>query len=71
MLHRGIDASLCSPMDDDAFPKHIWAVRADGMVFEAILDNPTAGTYHGYPLIDDPFREVVLQTWRERWSGHV
>lgn len=51
----------------DRFPQNVWAVDAQGFAFEAQLENPERGTYHGYPMpLSDPFREVVLEQWRDR-----
>jgi hypothetical protein len=38
-----------------------------GEVFEAQLENPAQGTYHGYPMPeDDDFRRLVLKEWKAR-----
>lgn len=45
----------------------IWAVTEAGLPMEAQLENPDAGTYHGYPMPEhDPFRLEILRLWRER-----
>lgn len=50
-----------------AFPAMIWAVTESGLPMEAQLENPSAGTYHGYPMPEpDPFRLEILRLWRER-----
>jgi hypothetical protein len=44
------------------WPKTVWLVTEDGHVFEAELENPHNGTYHGYPLPNaDPMRAKVLK----------
>lgn len=61
LLLAGIEAGLISQQVEQGYPAQIWAVRHDGIVFEAQLENAGQGHYHGYPLPDgDPFRLVVL-----------
>jgi len=41
------------------------AVADNGVAVEAVLENPTAGTYHGYPLPEsDPLAGEVIRRWR-------
>jgi len=64
LLRDGVMKGLTSPWSGDAYPKHIWAVSANGVALEAKLDDAAVGRYHGYPLLsDDPFRAVVLKAW--------
>ncbi len=37
-----------------------------GIPLEAQLENPSNGTYHGYPLEEnDDFREAVITKWNK------
>lgn len=66
LLRRGIERGLVSERRSGAFPQNIWSVTEQGAPIEAELENALTGVYHGYPLPEtDPFREVVLQAWRE------
>lgn len=49
------------------FPQNVWSVTAKGVPLEAQLENPTRGTYHGYPMtFDDPLAAEVLRRWRQQ-----
>jgi hypothetical protein len=62
-LRRGVKKGLVSRQMRGAFPQNVWSV-ADGVSFEAQLENQEAGTYHGYPLPEaDPFSEAVKEAW--------
>lgn len=64
-LKTGAAKCLISDRRVDGFPKNIWSVTDDGVPMEAQLENPSMGTYHGYPMPDsDPFVEQVLNRWR-------
>jgi hypothetical protein len=66
LLESGIRRGLVSSRHGagDNFPQNIWAVSDEGIAFEAQLENPLQGTYHGYPLPDtDPLEEQVLAWW--------
>lgn len=62
-LRSGMQRGLVSERWPSEFPQNVWAVSDDGIALEAELENPELGTYHGYPLLDDPFREEVLKRW--------
>lgn len=49
------------------FPKYIWAVDADGRVYEAKVERG-ANSYHGYELGDDEIvmRRLVVAEWNAR-----
>ena len=65
-LKEGILRGMISPIMQDGFPKHVWAVTDDGVVLEASYNNEGPGNYHGYPLFKpDPFRQIVLKSWHE------
>lgn len=62
-IHRGLVSALTGA--GGRFPQNVWAVNGQGIAFEAQLENPVQGTYHGYPLQEaDPLRERVLDWWR-------
>jgi len=69
LLEEGVDRGLVSALSGAGgrFPQNIWSVNADGIAFEAQLENPVQGTYHGYPLQGSgPLRAQVLDWWREQ-----
>ena len=42
------------------------SVSDSGVPLEAELENREMGRYHGYPMPEtDPFRDIVLDSWRE------
>jgi hypothetical protein len=64
ILRSGVLKGLISRQKSGRFPQNVWAVTGDGSVFEARIENPETGTYHGYPIPgDDPFRDVVFRAW--------
>ena len=66
LLRKGIERGLVSKRWVDRFPQNIWSVTESGIPLEAELENRSTGQYHGYPMPEtDPFREVVLDAWRE------
>ncbi len=67
LLREGIRRGMVSAGSGAGarFPRNIWAVDDEGVAFEAQLENPERGTYHGYPMPStDPFRTRVLERWR-------
>jgi len=55
---------LISKQKRGRFPQNVWAVTDDGTAFEAQLENPETGSYHGYPMPgDDDFRRAIVQAW--------
>lgn len=68
MLRRGFGKGMVSGQIRGGWPQNVWMVDdADGVAYEAQLENAGVGAYHGYPMTaDDPFRETVLQAWAER-----
>jgi hypothetical protein len=67
LLRRGILKGMISQCEPGHWPKNIWAVSAEGEAFEAQLENPQLGIYHGYPMPeDDDLRRTVIQEWRKR-----
>lgn len=65
LLRRGIRQGLVSQRVIGGWPKNVWAVARNGEPVEAILENETTGTYHGYAMGDDPLRGIV----EDRWFG--
>lgn len=64
LLRLGIERGLVSAQLRNGWPQNIWSVAQNGTPLEAMLDNQTAGTYHGYPMLsDDPLAATVLELW--------
>jgi hypothetical protein len=67
LLKNGARLGLVDKRSNGRFPMLIWSVRDDGVIFEAELENPGLGEYHGYPMpLSDPFRLVVMEWIRGR-----
>lgn len=67
LLTAGAARGLVSRQQRNGWPQNIWAVDQQGRPFEAELENPDTGAYHGYPMPeDDDFRNEVLSAWKER-----
>lgn len=68
LLKTGAEKGMISPQRRNDWPQNIWVI-ADGsnIAYEAQLENPDQGVYHGYPMpADDPFRATVLKEWKKR-----
>lgn len=66
LVKKGIEKGLVSKRWPSDWPQNVWSVSDDGQPFEAQLENPTLGVYHGYPMpLDDPFRKTVLAAWED------
>lgn len=66
LLRLGAERGLVSAQWVGGFPQNIWSVNEAGEPLEAQLENRETGQYHGYPMPEtDPFREKVLEAWRE------
>ena len=64
LLRQGIEKGLVSEQMRNGWPQNIWSVAPNGTPLEAMLDNQTEGTYHGYPMLsDDPLAATVLELW--------
>jgi len=64
LLQRGIRSGMISTQRRNGWPQNVWAVRSEGIVFEAELENRVQGHYHGYPLPeDDEIVKQVLEAW--------
>ena len=67
LFRRGVLAGMVSPLDVSGVPKYVWAVDADGEVYEAKTKAPDT-TYHGYRLGDNEreMRGYIRSEWRRR-----
>ena len=66
LLREGARRGLVSVQERDGWPQNVWAMAANGVAVEAMLENSLTGQYHGYPMLDnDPLADEV----RERWSN--
>ena len=73
LLRKGASYGLVDEHEVNGFPRRIWSVRKDGVVFEARLSNEEKGQYHGYPLLKSDsfsarFRSDVIDAYEERSS---
>ena len=67
LLREGIERGLISEQTRGGFPQHVWTVTAEGDPLEAVLDNRSQGTYHGYPVPQaDPFRHKIMAHWSQQ-----
>jgi len=67
LLESGIQRGLVSAKLKHGYPSRIWAVRADGAVFEARYGGSREGRYHGHPLFEgDANYDMVLEAWEAR-----
>ncbi len=66
LLQRGIRAKMVSRLES-GFPKYIWSVAADGVVYESKSDPGSPSLYHGYPLEhEEAMRGYILSEWKRR-----
>ena len=64
LLREGIRRGLVSVQERNGWPQNVWAVTANFVALEAMLENAQTGTYHGYPMLpSDPLVEKVLERW--------
>ena len=67
LLKLGIRRGMVSEQQRGDWPQNVWAVDADGIVYEAQLSNRERGEYHGYPMKHgDKFAEFVQNEWERR-----
>ena len=67
LLKSGIRRGMVSEQQRGDWPQNIWAVDAEGIVYEAQLSNRELGEYHGYPMKHgDRFAEFVQSEWEKR-----
>ena len=71
MFREAIDRGMISTYRMDDCPKYLWAVDADGLVFEAKLEKGHY-TYHGYELGEDEraMRQLVISEWNQRCAAN-
>ena len=66
-IDSGIRRGMVSEQQRGDWPQNIWAVDAEGIVYEAQLSNRELGEYHGYPMKHgDRFAEFVQSEWERR-----
>ena len=66
LLKSGVGKGMVSLQRRHGWPQNVWAVSGE-VAFEAQLENPEQGSYHGYPMPqDDDFRQVVQEEWARR-----
>jgi len=67
LFHRGLLAGMVSPFDAASTPKYVWAVDADGEVYEAKTKPPDT-IYHGYRVGEDEreMQSYIRREWRRR-----
>ena len=64
LLREGVRRGLISVYEVKGWPKNVWAVSQNRIAVEAILENETLGTYHGYAMgHGDPLAQEILKRW--------
>lgn len=67
LVRDGIRRGLVSVQMRNGWPQNVWAVAPNGVAVEAMLENPAAGSYHGYPMLAiDPLIDDVRARWEAR-----
>jgi hypothetical protein len=67
LLRNGLQKGMFCPFEHGSWPQNIWSISDTGEIFEAQIENPTLGTYHGYPVpADDDFRRTIRYEWERR-----
>lgn len=67
LLKSGFRRGMVSVHKRNNWPQNVWAVDAEGIVYEAQLTNSGLGEYHGYPMTDgDSFTKYVGTEWVRR-----
>ena len=67
LLRLGFRRGMVSEQRRNGWPQNVWAVDADGIVYEAQLSNSGLGEYHGYPMKQgDSFAGFVGKEWEKR-----
>jgi hypothetical protein len=65
LIRDGIRRGLVSVQVRNGWPQNVWAVAANGVAVEGLLENPGTGAYHGYPMLPiDPLIVDVVARWR-------
>jgi hypothetical protein len=67
LFRRGVTVGMVSRFELDGSPKYVWAVDADGEVYEAKTKPPDT-SYHGYRIGEDEpeMRRYILDEWNIR-----
>lgn len=64
LLRAGFRRGMVSRQTRRGWPRHVWAVGDDGVVYEAQLSNEEIGEYHGYPMKKgDSFAGFIGEEW--------
>ncbi|HJU15484.1 MAG TPA: hypothetical protein VJ770_03355 [Stellaceae bacterium] len=68
LFRKGLAAGMVSRFESGGVPKYVWAVDAEGEVYEAKAKPPDT-SYHGYRIGEDEpeMRRYILREWRARW----
>lgn len=67
LLRAGFRRGMVSRQTRRGWPRQVWAVSGDGVVYEAQLSNEETGEYHGYPMTKgDSFAGFVGKEWERR-----
>ena len=65
LLREGARRGLVSVQERGGWPQNVWAMAANGVAVEAMLENSLTGQYHGYPMLEsDPLADEVRERWR-------
>jgi len=67
LFREGLVSGMVSRFDKGGTPKYVWAVDADGQVYEAKTKPPDT-SYHGYRIGEDEpeMHRYILGEWRTR-----
>ena len=67
LFREGIRRGMISTYCEEGLPKYVWAVDADGHVYEA-KHSKNSPNYHGYELGDDEsaMKKLVAKEWMLR-----
>lgn len=68
LFRNGIMRGMVSHFEPENIPKYVWAVDADGEVYEAKAKAGQEIEYHGYRIGEDEksIREYILEEWKKR-----
>lgn len=67
LLKEGLQKGMFCSFEHGSWPQNIWSISNTGEIFEAQIENPMQGTYHGYPVpADDDFRRTIKYEWERR-----
>lgn len=67
LLMAGFRRGMVSRQVRRGWPRNVWAVDEDGVVYEAQLSNEETGEYHGYPMKQgDGFAAFIAAEWERR-----